>query len=411
MEVLVMTKIVYVAIDVSKTKNDVLFEYENGKRKKFKIFNKMEDFKQLESLLMFSKDCIIGLEPTSNYHRPIAYYFSSRGFNIRFIPSISLARTREALHNSWDKNDPKDAQVMIHMLRNGITNHYHDPVLNNINEVQELSKTHFQVSQRKTRVQHNLLTHYLPLYFPEVQKYFQASRAMWFFRLLKMFPTPSSITKYTEAEFIKLAWRPVGRKVAKENFLKDLYETAENSIGVPVPSESKAVQMYRLLLDEVISLCEKREYLEKEAHEYLQNDNQYKILRSVPGIGPIIALTIIAESGDLKRFKHHRQYLKFCGFDLSTQQSGQYRGQSKLSKRGNARLRYVFWLASTVAVRMKENTFRDKYSRCIKKDSENADLKRKALTATAIKICRVTHSLIKNNKEYRPYFDEAGPRS
>lgn len=122
-------------------------------------------------------------------------------------------------------------------------------------------------------------------------------------------------------------------------------------------------------------------------------------------------MTIIAESGDLKRFKHHRQYLKFCGFDLSTQQSGQYRGQSKLSKRGNARLRYVFWLASTVAVRMKENTFRDKYSRCIKKDPENADLKRKALTATAIKICRVTHSLIKNNKEYRPYFDEAGPRS
>ena len=41
-----MTKIVYVAIDVSKTKNDVLFEYENGKRKKFKIFNKMEDFKR-----------------------------------------------------------------------------------------------------------------------------------------------------------------------------------------------------------------------------------------------------------------------------------------------------------------------------------------------------------------------------
>ena len=31
----------------------------------------------------------------------------------------ALARTREALHNGWDKNDPKDAQVILHMLRIG----------------------------------------------------------------------------------------------------------------------------------------------------------------------------------------------------------------------------------------------------------------------------------------------------
>jgi hypothetical protein len=29
---------------------------------------------------------------------------------------MALARTREALHNGWDKNDPKDAQVILHML-------------------------------------------------------------------------------------------------------------------------------------------------------------------------------------------------------------------------------------------------------------------------------------------------------
>ncbi|RWN96159.1 MAG: IS110 family transposase [Mesorhizobium sp.] len=37
-----------------------------------------------------------------------------------------------------------------------------------------------------------------------------------------------------------------------------------------------------------------------------------------PGIGPVNALTIIAEAGDLRRFHHHRQFLKFCGLDLST---------------------------------------------------------------------------------------------
>jgi transposase len=38
----------------------------------------------------------------------------------------------------------------------------------------------------------------------------------------------------------------------------------------------------------------------------------------MPGIDPILALTILAEAGDLSRFNHHRQFLKFCGLDLST---------------------------------------------------------------------------------------------
>jgi transposase len=44
----------------------------------------------------------------------------------------------------------------------------------------------------------------------------------------------------------------------------------------------------------------------------------YQLLTSVPGIGPINALTILAEAGDPRRFNHHRQFLKFCGMDLAT---------------------------------------------------------------------------------------------
>ena len=47
-------------------------------------------------------------------------------------------------------------------------------------------------------------------------------------------------------------------------------------------------------------------------------------------------LIILAESRDLRRFGHVRQFLKFCGFDLCTEQSGQFRGTTYLSKRGNA---------------------------------------------------------------------------
>ena len=49
-------------------------------------------------------------------------------------------------------------------------------------------------------------------------------------------------------------------------------------------------------------------------------------------------MTILAGAGDLRRFRHQRQFLKFCGMDLATVQSGMFRGQSRISKYGNARL-------------------------------------------------------------------------
>ena len=116
-------------------------------------------------------------------------------------------------------------------------------------------------------------------------------------------------------------------------------------------------------------------------------------------------MMIIAESGDLRRFKHYRQYLSFCGFNLAAQQSGISKGQYRLSKRGNSRLRYAFWLAATQAIKSKENSFREKFRRYIAKDPDNKDLRRKARTAVASKMARVAHALVKSDCDYQGYFE------
>lgn len=85
-------------------------------------------------------------------------------------------------------------------------------------------------------------------------------------------------------------------------------------------------------------------------------------------------LISVAAAGDLRRFSHYKKFLKYCGLNLSTQQSGAFRGLSKLSKHGNARLRYAFWIAGTSAIRMRENTFRKKFENYMKTDPQNADL-------------------------------------
>lgn len=180
---------------------------------------------------------------------------------------------------------------------------------------------------------------------------------------------------------------------------------AENSIGLPVDINSVAVEAYRLQLQRYIDLTRQRLALERQSEQFLGDREDYQRLKTLPGVGAVIALIILAESGDLARVAHYRQYLNYCGFNLSAQQSGQQQGSYKLSKRGNARLRYGFWLEANAAIRMKENSFSYKYERCIKTNGDSADVRRKAYTAVAVKLARVAHSTVKNNVDYHGYHE------
>ncbi len=83
------------------------------------------------------------------------------------------------------------------------------------NDIQELSKTHEVVSKAKTELWHRLLTHYLPLYFPEIERFAGNSRSDWFLAFLEQFPTPASITAFAKEAFVEAAWDVVGKKVVE----------------------------------------------------------------------------------------------------------------------------------------------------------------------------------------------------
>src|SRR3954471_3776060 len=87
----------------------------------------------------------------------------------------------------------------------------------------------------------------------------------WFFAFLDRFPTPGSITALSKEAFIAAAWSVVGRKVAKERLLGDIYEAARASIGLPIPIDAPAVRLFRLVIAEARSLIEQRNALEAMA--------------------------------------------------------------------------------------------------------------------------------------------------
>lgn len=399
-----------VAIDVAKRHHEVLVKHSDGRTQSFKVANTAKDFDRFcEYLGALGSHCRVAFEPTADYHRPLAWRLLTEGHDVRLVSSIACARARDGIFNSWDKNDVKDTRVIAHLLETGITQRYYDPLVHHTHDLQELANTYSVIVFRRSQLLHSLKNHYLTLYFPEIEKYLCSTRSAWFTRTFRRFPTPESIRALDEEDFIAEASPLVGRKQHKHQWLVELYATAGQSIGLPVSDDSLAVELFRLMLDEYARLTELRDHLERRALETLQDHRDFQLLRTIPGVGPIIALIILAEGGDLRRFRHHRQFLKFCGLDLATFQSGQSRGQPRLAKRGNARLRYAFWMGANRAILLRENTFRAKYERYIKDAPHDPDRRRKARTAVAAKLARVAYAVVKHGVSYRPYHESAIP--
>ena len=403
--------VVRVAIDVAKLTHQVLMELPNGRRRTMRVANtKSEIDGFVEALRALGHRCEIAFEPTGDYHRPLAYVLGQAGFHLALVSSLAVARTREALYNSWDKNDPKDAQVILHLLKNGTTQRYLDPLVTGHLDLQEMANTYQQISLRKVRLQHSLITHHLPLYFPEAERYLHSSRAEWFTALLLFAPCPAAVRQYSKAAFVKAASAQIaGRKVDRARWLADFYETACHSVGLPVTPESETVRMLRVVLEEYRALCALRKRLEVDITTQLATHPDFVRLQTLPGIGPILAMIILAEARELRRFGCARQFLKYCGFDLCTEQSGQFRGRTHLSKRGNARLRYAFWMAGTVAIRMQQNSFRRKFEDYIRPDPKNADRRRKGYTAVAAKMARVAYAVVTSGIDYRRFPEATRP--
>jgi len=75
-------------------------------------------------------------------------------------------------------------------------------------------------------------------------------------------------------------------------------------------------------------------------------------LQTVPGVGPILAATLMGELGDLRAFEHPKQLAHFVGVAPVTRTSGSsIEGRPHMSKRGNGRVRRALYMGALTAIR------------------------------------------------------------
>jgi len=124
-------------------------------------------------------------------------------------------------------------------------------------------------------------------------------------------------------------------------------------------------------------------------------------LDTIPGIGPVFAAGIIAEIGDVARFDHDEaKVAQFAGLHWRKTASAKFEAEdTRLTKRGNAYLRYYFCEAAN-AVRMRDADYAAYYQR--KHDEVRTHQHRRAVVLTARKLVRLVVRLLTTNQPYRP---------
>ena len=159
------------------------------------------------------------------------------------------------------------------MLRIGVSQRFYDSLGQGINDLQELSKTHDAISRIKTETLHRILTHYLPLYFPRSSASVTTAAATGSSASLSASPRRRASRRWRRTP----SSPPPGK-----------WWAARSSIALPVPLDSPAISMFRLMLAEMRSLIRQRDEIEAFAERLLADRPDYQRLQLVPGMGPIL---------------------------------------------------------------------------------------------------------------------------
>lgn len=122
---------------------------------------------------------------------------------------------------------------------------------------------------------------------------------------------------------------------------------------------------------------------------------QEQLLRSVPGVGPTIARTLLAEMPELGTLDR-RQVASLAGLAPFTRQSGQWRGKSFIGG-GRTRIRTALFMGALVAARHNP-LLKPFYERLL----STGKPKMVALTAVARKLLTILNAILREQRPWQP---------
>ena len=406
----------FVGIDVSSTSNYVIaINFEGKQLLNTCVPNDLPGAElMLERLISVLQDnnlnfITIVIESTSVYSFHIANYLASNNslfdFNSKvFVINPKTSSNFRKTYVDMDKTDPKDAFVLADLARCGRINQQPYKA-SQLFALQRLTRQRFHlvktISAEKAYMLTNIYLKYSSLTTSSKEEQpFSDMFGTASSNLIIDF-TPDDIVNMSEEDMISYIMDKgknrfsnpsnnidLFKKIARDSYRLD--KVAYDPINISIATSFNTINA----LENNLKIINKA--IEKNVKGLC--DNEYKILLSIPGIGPVFAAGILAEIGSIKFFKSNNELAKYAGLTWRKTQSGNFTADTtRMTKTGNKYLRYYFIEAIT-HVKTQIPEYKQFYTRKYSEVTKTPH--KRALALTARKFVRLVFGLLHHNQLY-----------
>ena len=395
-----------VGIDVSKGKSTVAILSAVGEviEEPFEIKHDIEGLNFLEEKLkdIPNEDLKIVMEETGTYHLPVLGYLLDKGY---FVVAENALKIKKYLDRGLRKakTDKKDSYKLAEYTCN---NWYklnkvreNDEAYDNLRFLsrQYINNINVQVKQK------NNFSNLCDLLFPGYYQLLDENNFILGLEIFKKYYHPEIVTNKKQSQFVeeidKLA-KKLGHKGAGITLANKIYLLAQKTIS-PRPNNEYAQLSAISCADALILTIKTTTTIISEMDKLARELPEYDVISEISGCGKKLTSRIIAEIGDVRRFKNAGSIIAYAGLDAPPYQSGQFEATNRhISKRGNKYLRKTgYEVMKSIKSSCKSDNALKSY--IIKKENEGK-LKKVAKIAGLNKFLRMYYGIVKRKyKELR----------
>ena len=326
------------------------------------------DLKQIKELAkslekQTRKKPVFVFEYTGIYHECISRYAKEIGLDQYAISPLESAKVRKSKIRTT-KTDSRDCLNVATVYYTRTIRQY-QPDSSNIKALSRKKKALTNKMIKEKCAYHR----YVDLVWPCFDEFFPKLDGKIAITIISVYKHPYVLKRRTSKQIAEVLENhghcSYKRGLSIADKLKDY--AAECISGVD--EQSEYVCSLNESVNSIVSLMERIEKTINKMDVVLKNTQNYKLLRTIPGMGENTALIIAAELGDFSRFKTAKQLVAYCGLDPSILQSGKDDGEHySITRKGNAIIRSsLYQVVSQMLTRKLDNQITRFY--CKKKSS------------------------------------------
>ena len=208
-------------------------------------------------------------------------------------------------------------------------------------------------------------------------------------------------------------WQPLSQQIYVLRSLTRLHQSlTQHRTALSNQLQASEWSMYELKLvreglsNALETIDKELLVLEKQIKQLIEQDallkDKYEKISIIKGVGLLTFAVLVAETNGFELFENQSQLVSYAGYDVVENQSGNKVGKTRISKKGNTRIRRILYMPALCAVTHQEPGLKALYERVYSRSG----IKMKGYVAVQKKLLCLIYTLWKKDEKYDSTFGQ-----